>query len=214
MIESADNPLLDFLLAVLASVMAPALGDPNLARRAAQQAIEAYQPNTNHELIATGQILAFALTALEALRLAAPPDVSPSMKLKLRGNANGLNRAARDTTRLLDTLHQTPPAMAEWHAQAASEPTPPSDQSAPNPLSPNDKRDQPDWAGAMTRVAAKLQANTLHANPPPAASIQRTIDALWIDTLKTVAGEIAPMKNQPPGHKAELLRTTRLATKP
>jgi hypothetical protein len=207
--ESADNPLLDFLLAVLASVMAPALGDPNLARRAAQQAIEAYQPTTNHELIATGQILAFTLTALEALRLAAPQEMALSMKLKLRGNANGLNRAASDTTRLLDSIRQTPPALAEWYAPTAPKPPPPPDQSTANP-SPNDKTEQSDWAAAMTRVAAKLQANTLHANPKPAASVQQTVNALWIDTLKTVAGEIAPTRR----HKTQLLQTTSLATNP
>ena len=49
MTDTADSPLLDFLLAVLASVMAAGLGDTGLgdaglARRAAVQAIEAYWP--------------------------------------------------------------------------------------------------------------------------------------------------------------------------
>ena len=198
--DSADHPLLDYLLAVLSAVMAPALNDPALARRAAQQAIEAYQPQTGHELLAAGQILAFALTALDALRLAAPTDVSPSMKLKLRGNANGLNRAARDNTRILDTIRETPTPLPAWH-----EPTPPP-APTPEPTKP------PDWASAMTRVAARLRDNA-----PQAASIQHTVNTLWIDTLKTVARDITPPKTHPVGRaatKAALLRTTSLATDP
>ena len=184
-----ESALLDYLLAVLASVMAPALDDPALARKAAQQAIDAYQPQTTHELLATGQILAFALTALEALRLSAPEDVSPSMKLKLRGNANGLNRAARDNTRILDAIRHTPAPLPAWQI-----PEPP-------PAKPTGK---PDWASTMTRIAAKLGEN-----PPPPATFQHTVNTLWIDTLKTVAREITPPKN-----RAALLQTTTLATDP
>lgn len=218
MTDPADNPVLDFLLAVLTSVMAPALGNPSLARRAAQQAIEACQPQGTYELLVTGQILAFAMTALEALRLAAPQDVSPSMQLKLRGSANGLNRAARDTTRILDTARQTKAAQAEiaqwqhpewqhpeWQASKppAPEPPAPTDESpaeAPSthapPANTRPFNTHLDWAAAMNRVAAKLRANTppqarLRANALPAASIQRTVNALWIDTLRSVAQEEA-----------------------
>ena len=217
MTDSADNPLLDFLLAVLSSVMAPALGDPSLARRAALQAIEAYQPQNTHALIATGQILAFAMTALETLRLAAPPDVSLSMKLKLRGNANGLNRAAGDNTRILDTIRQTTvdqAAMALWQ-----EPPPPSPQDqtaadAPSTTPPpvDEPKGRLSWAAAMNTVAARLRANT-----PAVGPIQRTVNALWIDTLTGVAGEIVRAKDQPAspgGGKAVLLRTTLLASDP
>jgi hypothetical protein len=192
----SEHPLLDYLLAVLASAMTPVLNDPALARKAAQQAIDAYQPKTTHELIATSQILAFALAALEALRLAAPEDVSPSMKLKLRGNANGLDKAARDNARILDTIRDTQPPHPAWHA-----PTQPSPPQTPPPATPNDTSD---WASAMTRMAEKLGNN-----PPPAASVQHTVNALWIDTLNTVAREITPPKN-----RAALLQTTTLATDP
>lgn len=211
MTDPADNPLLDFLLAVLASVMAPALDDLALARRAAQQAIQAYQPQGTYELIATGQILAFAMTALEALRLAAPQDLSPSMKLKLRGNANSLNRAARDTTRILDQIRQTAAAQAAMAAWQEPEPPAPQDQKADAPATTLQPQDRPDWAAAMNRVAAGLRANI-----PPAASIQRTVNALWIGTLNGVAREIAATKHlpNPRTSKADLLRTTLLAGDP
>ena len=188
MTHPADNPLLDFLLAVLASIMGSALDDPALARRAAQQAIDAYQPQNTYELIATGQILSFAMAALETLRQAASPDLSPAKKLKLRGNANGLNRAARDNTRILDKIRQT--AAAETRIAAWQQPDPPQDATAPEPKPANESH--PDWAAAMNRVAARLRAN-----PPPAASFGRTVNTLWIDTLKTVAHDIAQPKRHP-----------------
>jgi hypothetical protein len=216
MTDPADHPLLDFLLAVLTAVMAPALNNVALARRAAQQAIEAYQPQGTYELIATGQILAFAMTALEALRLAAPQDVSPSMQLKLRGNANGLNRAARDTTRILDKIRETAAAQASIAAWQEPEPPAPQTQKADAPTTTppptNEPQDRPDWAAAMHRVAAGLRAST-----PPAGSIQRTVNALWIGTLNGVAQEITQSKHQPANShtsKADLLRTTLLAGDP
>jgi hypothetical protein len=191
MTDPADNPLLEFLLIVLASVMGPALNNPALARRAAQQAIEAYQPRDPLELIATGQILAFAMTALETLRLAATPEVSPPMQLKLRANANGLNRAARDTTRILDRIREAAAAQAEIAAWQHSEPpSPPDPPAAPPPA--GEPRDRPDWAAAMNRMAARLRATT-----PPAASVQHTVNALWIDTLDNVAQEITQARHQP-----------------
>lgn len=186
MTDPADNPLLEFLLVVLASIMGAALNDPALARRAAQQAIDAYQPQNTYELIATGQILSFAMAALETLRLAASPDLSPAKTLKLRANANGLNRAARDNTAILDKIRQTTAAqaaLAAWQQPAATPAAPPPATDFPNP--------NPAWAAAMHRVAARLRAN-----PPPAASIDRTVNALWIDTLNTVAHEIGHA--QPP----------------
>ena len=61
-----------------------------------------------------GQILAFALTALDNLRLSMAPDLSLSMKLKLRGNANALNRCARDNSKLLEKARRdsTPSSAA------------------------------------------------------------------------------------------------------
>ena len=206
MTDTADSPLLDYLLAVLASVMAAGLGDAGLARRAAVQAIEAFQPRGTHELIATGQILSFALAALDTLRLSAPPDLSLSMKLRLRGNANGLNRAARDNTRILDNIRQTSTNPADQaavgQAPASSEPIVAAKAPAQAPAQ--------DWASAMSIVAARLRANT-----PAATPAQQTVNALWIDALTGVAGEIARGKDPATssgGCKAALLRTTHLAT--
>jgi hypothetical protein len=224
MTEAADSPLLAFLLAVLSSIMTPGLGnagigDAGLARRAAVQAIEAYQARGTHELIAIGQILSFAMAALDTLRLSAPPDVSLSMKLKLRGNANGLNGAARDNTRILDGLRTQSatvfPKLTE-RAVVVGLPGPGGVQPAKVPPADWDNADWDNtvWASAMNTVAAKLRADTQTATPD-----QRTVNALWIDALtgvaKEVAGNVFRTKDRTAsggGRKAVLLRTTHLAS--
>jgi hypothetical protein len=79
------TPLMAFVLAILSTLIAPTLLDRRLARLAAEEAIAAYQPTSGTELIAISQIVAFALRALDTLRLSMPEDVSLSMKLKQRG---------------------------------------------------------------------------------------------------------------------------------
>jgi len=158
--------MLAYLLAVLESIMTPALADPALARAAAQQAFDAYQPRTVQELIATGQILSFALSSMENLRLAATETVSPSMQLKLRGNANGLNRSSRHASETLHAIRRTAPHSDRQTPKAE-----------PAPAKAN-------WAAAMTSVAAKLSAAQ-----PPSTPAQRQVNALWIGALTNVAAE-------------------------
>ena len=182
MTELADSPMLAYLLAVLGSIMTPALADPALAGKAAREALDAYQPRTMMELIISGQSLIFAISGMENLRLAAAETVSASMKLKLAGNANGLNRAARHNTQNLHDIRQTAP-HPDWQIPepppAMPSPAMPEGKPAPGPNATN-------WATAMTSVAAKLSAKT----PPERA--QRQFNALWIGALTTVAAEAAP----------------------
>jgi hypothetical protein len=123
------NHLLEYILGVLAPfLMAGSITDIHFARLAATEAIAAYKADGQAELVTIGRILAFALTALDNLRLSVAPDLSLSMKLKLRGNASALDRSARSNTRMLaDTRRQlTPPdpsiaeqaAMTAWDAMA------------------------------------------------------------------------------------------------
>ncbi len=115
--DSPISPLMAFLLAALSPLMAASLADLHLARLAAQEAIAAYKIRGQDELVTVAQIVGFALTALDNLRLSMPAELSLSMKLKLRGNAGALNRAARDSTRMLEKGRVTPerlePSLSE-----------------------------------------------------------------------------------------------------
>ena len=178
-----QSPLMAYLLTTLAALFAPTLGDPDLARLAAQQAIDAYQPQDTRQQLTATQIVAFAVTALDSLRLSMPPDLSLPKKLRLRANANALNRSARDNTQRLEQAQRI----------AETQPTPAPEQPKPR---------EADWATAMKTVAARLQAT-------PATPAEQATNALWIESLTGTANEIA---KQPTSNRTKLLHTTSMTT--
>jgi hypothetical protein len=225
--EAPASHLMAFLLAAISSLMVTNLTDIALARLAAQEAIAAYQARSQNELVTIAQILAFALTALDNLRLSMPPDLSLSMKLKLRANANALNRAARDNTQTLEKSRRASmpfeaslaeqAAMAGWEEtttvpDAAPETRPTVQQPTPITATSEEHQNRLHWASAMKTVAVRLQASA--ATVPPA---QRKANMMWIEALTGVAGDLTQGKYPPtvPGmNKAELLRTTLMAGNP
>ncbi|HEX4367953.1 MAG TPA: hypothetical protein VH023_14040 [Rhodopila sp.] len=201
--------LLPYLLAVLTPLLtAGGILDPDLARQAAMETIAACQAAGNHQLLSTGQIVAFALAALENLRLSAPPDVSLSMKLKLRGNANALNRASQKTAAMPDG-----PATAPDQHPIPPEPDPadpiPSLQSARTVIAQaravtpasEDRETDLRWGQAMTDIAAEYTAE-LPALPPD----QRRTHLIRIDALAKIAGMLG--RGDAPPLKSRLLAGT------
>jgi hypothetical protein len=218
------NHLMEFLLGLLAPLlMAGGMTDIHLARLAATEAITAYRVDGPGELVTIGQIVAFALAALDNLRLSMTADLSLSMKLKLRGNANALNRCARDNTNLLQKARRKRPplkrdmveqaATVEWdatetNAEAAAQVARQETETARAmpPTSAIEHQNRLQWASVMKREAERLQANA--RNIPPAE--QRT-NSLWIDVLTEVASDLAQGKYPvatPGMSKSDLLRST------
>ena len=202
------SPLMAFVVAVLSALMSPCLADQHLARLAAREAIAAQKTSGGGELLTIAQIVGFALTALDTLRLSMPEELSLSMKLRLRGSANAQNRSARDNTLIQKRVRS-----------AAMIPAP--DPVLPTVLSPppapvlkpeTQHLTGGEWSKAMQSAAARLQTNAAIVSPA-----QRETDALWIEALTAVAGELAQEKNQTnsPGMvKAGLLRSTLMASDP
>jgi hypothetical protein len=193
----------DALMEILPGLLAPLLmngtvTDPARAHRAAEQAIAQYQPGTQGELVTISQIVAFALSAIDNLRLSMPDEVSLTMKLRLRGNANALNRASLQAVQALDKARAG--ADPIWAEPCETAPIEPPEPVAATP--PSEQQNSHHWANAMTTVAAELQARA--AQVPPA---QRKSDELWVEVLASVAGEL----RQPTPSKADLFRTTLMA---
>jgi hypothetical protein len=158
------TPLMEVILGFLTPLMlAAGLTDTGLARRAAQQAIADNPPGA--PLIATAQIVAFAMAALDSLRLAAPADLAVTTKLRLRGNANALNRSSQRAI-----------------AAAPAEPRPNPAAAAPPELNRNVELA---WANAMTDVAAEC-ARDLAKLPPN----QRRAEIIRINALNATARQI------------------------
>ncbi len=145
--------LMEFVLGLLAPLlMTGSITDSRLARLAAQQAIEAYAEAGRNQLLTITQIVAFALTALDNLRLSMPAELSLSMKLKLRGNANALNRSSQQATATLDqqrrdtpapTTEPTPPAPLEDTARIVQQVQTTPDRKKSDPTNPGPTKPSP-----------------------------------------------------------------------
>jgi hypothetical protein len=103
------------------------------------------------------------MAALDSLRLAAAPDAAVTTKLRLRGNANALNRSGRRVT------------------TAATTPLPRREPPPPQP-GPNVERA---WADAMTDVAAECARNVSKLPPH-----QRRAELIRINALHATARQI------------------------
>jgi hypothetical protein len=122
----AEAPLhpSDMLMSLIIALLAPMFlgvssGDVGLARLAAIETVSAYRTRNYADLIAVAQIVAFGLAALGSLSLSLADDIPLAMALRLRGNANALNRSAEQNRRALaqnygndPTLHPTAEAYA------------------------------------------------------------------------------------------------------
>jgi hypothetical protein len=94
--EQPSDLLIEFVLSLIVPLlMTGCIVDIALARLAALETIAAYKARGQGELVTIAQIVGFALAALDNLRLSTAADLSLTMKLRLRGNANALNRASQ-----------------------------------------------------------------------------------------------------------------------
>ncbi|MDB5399230.1 MAG: hypothetical protein JWQ55_1248 [Rhodopila sp.] len=207
-----SNPLLAFILTILT----PLLLTSSLteATRAAHQMIAAYKAAGEDQLINIAQIAGFALTSLDNLRLSAAPDLSLSMKLKLRGNANALNRSSqRSTTTAAEP--QLPKTAAPDDTAAEAEALAALEQARiaikrPNPITPitpqptyqSDQSRETIWANAMTEVAAESARNL--AKLPPS---QRRAEIIRIGALSEAASHLTRTSAS---NRSTLLTTTAL----
>ncbi|HEX4368274.1 MAG TPA: hypothetical protein VH023_15660 [Rhodopila sp.] len=192
------GPLMTFVVALLTPLLLTGgITDIALARQAARQAIDAYNAAGGDQLVTVAQIVGFALASLDNLRLSADPDRSVSMTLKLRGNANALNRSTQRSTAALEIQRRDTRDEADEQAalagleQAQTQLQPPQPTQAP--VHP--------WASAMTQVAAECARDL--ARLPPA---QRRTEIIRINALSQAATHLT-------SGKAALLASTTLATR-
>ena len=118
---SADI-LLNLVVIFLAPVfLSAANGDIALARLAAAETVNSYRANSQADLLAVAQIVAFGFATLGSLCLSMADDISLTMVLRLRGNANALSRSAEAHRRRLEKSRadiNQPPTRAHPPAQA------------------------------------------------------------------------------------------------
>src|SRR5579871_4217771 len=77
--------------------------DPELARTAAIEMLNCFQPRDSWEVLTGAQISGFGLAALGSIGLSMQPGLSLPMSLRLRSNANSLHRSGNQARKALDT---------------------------------------------------------------------------------------------------------------
>ena len=216
----------DVLMNLIVAFLAPMFlgaggGDIGFARTAAIETVNAYQARNHADLVAIAQVIAFGLAVLGSLSLSMADDLSLSMILRLRGNANALDRSAERSRRALreSRAHNAPPNTAEPDRQpeapneaapdeatltaavaaarraAADVRTRMRTEPAPAPATkPATKQHhQTTWAIAMADAAEKLTAG-IDALPPA----ERRAASLRAATLASTASNLLSRTGAPP----------------
>jgi hypothetical protein len=217
------NSLADLILALLAPMFLwSTAGDIGLAYKAAAQTVNEFRITNRLSLFTVAKIIAFDIATLSSLSLSMYEDVDMVLALRLRGNANSLDRSAERNRRLLEQQsHAAAPeasveakieeaqrmvAEAKAKVQAArpaaeSQPAPAPvakpEASAPAPVPSSVRtaagRPQTAWADAMTAVAAEFAAG-LKDLPPD----EQWKEMARIKALTTAAGDLTSGLAPPP----------------
>ncbi len=208
---SRSHPLLDRILVLLMPFFAGT--DRRLVAAAALETLGDYMPATRAELLHAAQIIAFSMSALDSLSEAVSLELPTTLRMRLRGGANALNRSAMQTMRALDRCQAAAAAEDPPPAEPVSAPPPAEPAKATTPAEP--AATAPEAAPAVAPRAAAVPPVALPAAPvaaprvPPAAArhpqppaAQSVIsDAenkrIWAQALREVAEDLVPAADEP-----------------
>ncbi len=168
------NALIDVISALLVPMFLIASnGDVALARTAAIQTVSAYRVQNQVDLVTVAQILAFGLGALGSLALSMADDLSLSMILRLRGNANACSRSAEQHRRALraspEAIQDAPSAIPEPRDHSVAR-TCATQAQSPDPPTATPAPAQPQASAPVMPVTADQQRRTLWAATLPEAA--------------------------------------------
>jgi hypothetical protein len=201
---STATSLVNLVLALLTPMFLwSTAGDIRLAQIAAAETLNDYCVTNRLSLLAVAKIIAFDIATLSSLSLSMGEDVSILLALRLRGNANSLDRSGERNRRALEAARQSVSAdepieaaiaQAEQMVREAKARTQAHRPAEPEPAQPPppaahtqaDHHRQAAWADAMTRVAEQLTTG-LKDLPPD----QRSNEMARIKALTTAAGDLA-----------------------
>jgi hypothetical protein len=205
---ATETPLGPFgvLTTLIITLLAPTFlgvchGDIGLARSAAIETINAYRARTQPDLIAAAQIIDFGLAALSSLSLSMAGDVSASMALRLRANANACNRAAEQNRRALGKSQANDGSAQHQPVEIPASPaeyTPPSEADVFLPAAAEQ------LLAAESRARLHPKTAILPALPPAPASTARRHQEMWAIVMAKEASELsANLPNLLPAERQE-----------
>lgn len=95
------QPFLIAIIALLEPYFAGAGIDLAAAQAEIVETLGSYATRSRSEIIHAAKIIAFSMSTLETLKDGMATDMSPSMRLRYRGCANGLNRSSQQNEKAL-----------------------------------------------------------------------------------------------------------------
>jgi hypothetical protein len=155
-----------------------------------------YMPDTRAELLHAAQIIAFSMSALDSLSDAVSLELPTTLRMRLRGGANALNRSAMQTMRALDkrqaagadeALPPIEPPIVEPEPVAADVP----------PIAALPAAASPAAAPALPIATAAPRVQPAAAGNPQAHAARSVISEaenrqIWAQALREVAADLAP----------------------
>jgi hypothetical protein len=206
---SPDANLVNLILALLTPMFLWSTeGDIRLAHIAAAETVNAYRIANRLSLFTVAKIIAFDIATLSSLSLSMYEDISMLLALRLRGNANSLDRSGERNRRALEQATRTAAAEqtgdsveaavaeaqrmvneAKARIQAAAQAAEAQPDAAPAPTT------EPAAEAAPAPVPASAAATAAR----PSAHQHRSA---WADAMTAVAEEFrAELKDLPPGER-------------
>jgi hypothetical protein len=187
-------------------------GDIHLAYTAAAQTVNAYRVTNRLTLFTVAKIIAFDIATLSSLSQSMYEDVTTPLALRLRGNANSLDRSGERNRHRLEQASRPGAAVDEEPVEASIA-----------------KAEQMvREAKARVQAANAYAAEPPKAEPPPAAKpapvppsaaapVARTAEqqhrAAWAKAMTDVAEEFtAGLKDLPPGERRKEMARIEAAT--
>ncbi len=189
------NNLANLILALLAPMFLwSTAGDIRLAYSAAAETVNEFRIANRLSLFTVAKIIAFDIATLSSLSLSMYEDVSMLLALRLRGNANSLDRSAERSRRLLEQESRPGAGHIEQSLEAsvAEAQLMVSEAKARVRAATSAPGTPPDAEPAPAAEAVEVPAA---APVPPSPATARTAaearQAAWADAMTAVAGEFA-----------------------
>jgi hypothetical protein len=214
---SPSTNLANLILALLAPMFLwSTAGDIRLAYTAAAQTVNEYRITNRLSLFTIAKIIAFDITTLSSLSLSMYEETSALLALRLRGNANSLDRSAERNRRKQEQDSRTAAADAtDTSVEAAIAEAERMVRDAKGRLHPGAPEAQP--APAQAAEPAATAAPAPETPTAPAATARTPAErhqAAWADAMTAVAEEFtAGLKDLPEDEqKKEMIRIKALTT--
>ncbi len=187
-LTSRSHPLLDRILMFLMPFFSGTAVDRKVIMESILETLGDYRPTTRVELLQAAQVIALSMSSLDSLGEAFSTELTASMRLRLRGGANALNRSAEQTLRSLDKRQAAEPVEAAQPPDPLPIDPPMQDAELPPVQPPTPIRAQ----SATPTPARPATPAPTQSHPAPEIFSEAEKHQIWADAMRELAAELAP----------------------